>query len=279
MLDKTLQDAIVNKGRSFLRGVDLSDPIGAAFVSDQELRLPQPPLVKAAATMPETHIRLPEPESTPLAESDLTELLRSRRSCRGYGDAPLTLQQLSYLLWAGQGITGIKGKGYATMRTVPSGGARHPFETYLLCRNVAGLEPGAYHYLPMEHALEYLGAVGAMSETISAALLEQKWAARAGAVFFWSVVPYRAEWRYGIRAHRTILMDVGHVGQDHYLAATALGLGTCAVAAFDDPLCSRLFGLDGKEEFIIYAAPVGSRRGGGAPHLPPEGLQTNGLLH
>ena len=105
--------------------------------------------------------------------------------------------------------------------------------------------------------------------------LEQKWEARAGAVFFWSVVPYRAEWRYGIRAHRTILMDVGHVGQDHYLAATALGLGTCAVAAFDDPLCSRLFGLDGKEEFIIYAAPVGSRRGGGAPHLPPEGLQTN----
>ena len=98
MLDKTLQDAIVNKGRSFLRGVDLSDPIGAAFVSDQELRLPQPPLVKAAAAMPETHIRLPEPESTPLAESDLTELLRSRRSCRGYGDAPLTLQQLSYLL-------------------------------------------------------------------------------------------------------------------------------------------------------------------------------------
>lgn len=269
MLDKTLQDAIVNKGRSFLRGVDLSDPIGAAFVSDQELRLPQPPLVKAAAAMPETHIRLPEPESTPLAESDLTELLRSRRSCRGYGDAPLTLQQVSYLLWAGQGITGIKGKGYATMRTVPSGGARHPFETYLLCRNVAGLEPGAYHYLPMEHALEYLGAVEAMSETISAALLEQKWAARAGAVFFWSVVPYRAEWRYGIRAHRTILMDVGHVGQNHYLAATALGLGTCAVAAFDDPLCSRLFELDGKEEFIIYAAPVGSRRGGWSAALTP----------
>ncbi len=77
---------------------------------------------------------------------------------------------------------------------------------------------------------------------------------------FWSVVPYRAEWRYGIRAHRTILMDVGHVGQNHYLAAEALGLGTCAVAAFDDPLCSRLFGLDGREEFIIYAAPVGSRR-------------------
>lgn len=115
MLDKTLQDAIVNKGRSFLRGVDLSDPIGAAFVSDQELRLPQPPLVKAAAAMPETHIRLPEPESTPLAESDLTELLRSRRSCRGYGDVPLTLQQLSYLLWAGQGITGIKGKCFSTM--------------------------------------------------------------------------------------------------------------------------------------------------------------------
>lgn len=158
----------------------------------------------------------------------------SRRSYRSYGDTPLTLQQLSYLLWA-------------------------------------GLEPGAYHYLPMEHALELLGAVEAMSETISDALLEQKWAARAGVVFFWSVVPYRAEWRYGIRAQRTILIDVGHVGQNHYLAATALGLGTCTVAAFDDPLCSRLFGLDGKEEFIIYAVPVGSRGRGGAPHCTPKG--------
>ena len=187
----------------------------------------------------------------------------------------MTLQQLSYLLWAGQGITGIKGENYATMRTVPSGGARHPFETYLLCRNVAGLEPGAYHYLPMEHALEYLGAVEAMSETISAALLEQKWAARAGVVFFWSVVPYRAEWRYGIRAHRTILIDAGHVGQNHYLAATALGLGTCTVAAFDDPLCSRLFGLDGREEFIIYAASAGNRQRVGAPRCTPKGLQTD----
>ena len=114
-----------------------------------------------------------------------------------------------------------------------------------------------------------------MNETISAALLEQKWAARAGVVFFWSVVPYRAEWRYGIRAHRTILIDAGHVGQNHYLAATALGLGTCTVAAFDDPLCSRLFGLDGREEFIIYAASAGNRRRVGAPHCTPKGLQAD----
>ena len=260
MLDKTLQEEIIARGRGFLRGVSPTDPVGAAFESDQELHLPQPPLVKAAMTPPQTHIPLPDPETAPLRESDLTALLRGRRSVRGYGDAPLTLPQLSYLLWAGQGVTGIRGTNYATLRTVPSGGARHAFETYLLCRSVEGLEPGAYHYLPMEHSLEYFGAVESMEETISTALLGQRWAARAGAVFFWSVLPYRAEWRYGIRAHRTILMDVGHVGQNHYLAAEALGLGTCAIAAFDDPLCSRIFGLDGEEEFILYAAPVGSRR-------------------
>ena len=258
MLDEALQKEIMEKGRAFLRGVDRSDPVGAAFVSDQEQGLPQPPLVKAAMTPPEDHLPLPAPENIPLVQNDLTTLLLSRRSRRGYGDEPLTLPQLSYLLWATQGVTGIRGKNYATLRPVPSGGARHPFETYLLCRRVDGLTPGRYHYLPMEHALEYLGPVEAPEEVISAALLDQRWASRAGAVFFWSVVPYRAEWRYGIRAHRTILMDVGHVGQNLYLAATAMGLGACGVAAFDDPLCSRIFRLDDTDEFVIYAAAVGT---------------------
>lgn len=157
MLDKTLQEEIIARGRGFLRGVSPTDPVGAAFESDQELHLPQPPLVKAAMTPPQTHIPLPDPETAPLRESNLTALLRGRRSVRSYGDVPLTLSQLSYLLWAGQGVTGIRGTNYATLRTVPSGGARHAFETYLLCRSVEGLEPGAYHYLPMEHSLEYLG--------------------------------------------------------------------------------------------------------------------------
>lgn len=79
-------------------------------------------------------------------------------------------------------------------------------------------------------------------------------------VFYWSMVPYRAEWRYGIYAHRTALIDVGHVGQNLYTACTGLGLGCCAIAAFEHEKCCALFGLDGEEEYIVYCVPVGTIR-------------------
>jgi SagB-type dehydrogenase family enzyme len=74
------------------------------------------------------------------------------------------------------------------------------------------------------------------------------------------MVPYRAEWRYGIYAHRVALIDAGHMGQNLYLACTGLNLGTCAIGAFEDPVCNRLFELDGEEEYIVYTAPVGTVR-------------------
>jgi len=195
-----------------------------------------------------------------LTTANLTEILLARKSNRVYTQEPISMLQLSYLLWATQGIKDIRGKSYATIRTVPCGGARHQFETYLMVRHVEGLQPGAYHYLPMGHKLEFLYPVADLEQTVSETMCEQNWAAKASVVFYWSMVPYRAEWRYGIYAHRVAMMDVGHVGENLYLAATALGLGTCAIGAFQHELCCRLFGLDGKEEYIVYAAPVGTIR-------------------
>ncbi len=172
----------------------------------------------------------------------------------------MTPDELSFLLWATQGVKKIRGRAYATIRTVPCGGARHEFETYLIVRSVEGLRPGAYHYLPMLHALEFLHPIGDIPETINQTLCGQKWAAKANVVFYWSVVPYRAEWRYGIYAHRIALIDAGHVGQALYTACTALGLGTCGIGAFQHEKCCDLFGLDGEEEYIIYTAPVGTVR-------------------
>lgn len=115
----------------------------------------------------------------------------------------------------------------------------------------------------MLHALEFLHPIEDIPETITQTLCGQKWAAKANAVFYWSVVPYRAEWRYGIYAHRIALIDAGHVGQALYTACTGLGLGTCGLGAFQHEKCCDLFGLDGEEEYIIYTAPVGTnpRRG------------------
>lgn len=127
-------------------------------------------------------------------------------------------------------------------------------------RKVSGLQPGSYHYLPMEHALEFLHPVEDWDQTIRDTLCEQVWAAKANVIFYWSMVPYRAEWRYGIYAHRIALIDAGHVGQNLYLGCTALGLGTCAIGAFYDPACNKCFELDGVEEYIVYSAPVGTIR-------------------
>lgn len=260
MLEKEIQEKLIREGRIFTKGYREDDPYLEEFESDQELKLPQPPLTKAPVTPPESWIRLSRDFSDLELRNNLVGLIRDRRSARIYTQERMTLQQLSFLLWASQGVKGLRGKSYATLRTVPCGGARHEFETYMVVRNIEGLEPGAYHYLPMEHALEYLHPVENPEEAISKTLEGQVWAAKANVVFYWSMVPYRAEWRYGIYAHRTALIDAGHVGQNLYLGCTGLGLGCCAIAAFQAELCSELFGLDGEEEYIVYTAPVGTIR-------------------
>ncbi len=254
MLNPEIQKKLIAEGRKFMKSFSTS-PYDD-FVSDQQLKLPQPPLVKAPMTA--QAMQLPRNFNDLDLKNDFITLLTERRSSRVYTQQPISLLQLSFLLWATQGIKDIRGKSYATLRTVPSGGARHGFETYLLVQNVEGLQPGAYHYLPVKHQLEFLYQVKDLPAAISISLEGQSWASKASVIFYWSFVPYRCEWRYGIWAHRVALIDAGHVGQNLYLACEALGLGTCAIAAFDMAVCDSLFGLDGEEEFTVYAFPVGT---------------------
>lgn len=260
MLDPNLQKELIAKGRAFTRGYRKDDPYDALFESDQQRKLPQPPLVKAPVTPAEDHIPLVREFSGLHHKESLQEVIRDRKSARVYTQEEMTLEQLSYLLWATQGIKDIRGKSYATLRTVPCGGARHEFETYLMVRKIDGLKPGAYHYLPMEHSLEYLHPVADAENAITESLSGQSWGVKANVVFYWSMVPYRAEWRYGIYAHRTALLDAGHIGQNLYLACTDVGLGCCAIAAFSHEKCCELFDLDGEEEYIVYTVPVGTVR-------------------
>ena len=190
MLDEAIQKEIIQKGRDFLKSPLERDPYEEAFESDQDRKLPQPPLVKAPMAEEGERIALTRDFSGLALKNDLVSLIRDRRSARIYTNETMTLDELSFLLWATQGIKKIRGKAYATIRTVPCGGARHEFETYLIVRNVEGLRPGAYHYLPMLHALEFLHPIGDIPETINQTLCGQKWAAKANVVFYWSVVPY-----------------------------------------------------------------------------------------
>ena len=257
MLDEKKKREWIEQNRRFMHGYHDDDPY-ADHETDQMLKLPQPPLVKPAMRGEDSHIALTRDFSGIRIRGDLTEIFLRRRSARVYTQEGLTLEQLSYLLWATQGVKGKRGKAYATLRTVPCGGARHEYETYLLVRNVEGLQPGAYHYLAMEHALEFLHPVEDLEHAIGESLSGQEWAAKADVVFYWAMVAYRAEWRYSVYAHRVALIDVGHIGQNLYLAATGLGLGTCGIAAFSHDLCCRLFELDGEAEYVVYTAPVGT---------------------
>lgn len=254
MLDPEVQKKLIAEGRDFLKSY-ITTPYDD-FESDQQLKLPQPPLVKGPMT--DRAFALPRNFEDLEMTDDFLRLLTERKSSRVYTQQNISLLQLSFLLWATQGIKDIRGKSYATLRTVPSGGARHAFETYLLVQHVEGLQPGAYHYLPLNHELEFLHPVEDLPAVISDTLVGQSWANKASVVFYYSFVPYRAEWRYGIWAHRVVLIDAGHVGQNLYLACAALGLGTCAVAAFDMELSDQIFGLDGEEEYTIYTFPVGT---------------------
>ena len=246
------------QGRSFINKFGDETGVDDDYATDQELKRPQPPLAKAPVT--EGAIDLPTDFRTLAIDNDFLRIINNRRSHRVYTEEPLSLLQLSYLLWCTQGVQSVRGKSYCTLRTVPSGGARHPFECYMAIQNVTGLQAGLYHYLPMTHQIEFLGETDDLSDFVSHSLCEQAWACKANVVFYYSCVFYRAEWRYGIWAHAPILMDSGHVTENLYLAATSIGLGGCAIAAVDPDIANARFGLDGTEESIFYAMPVGTIR-------------------
>ncbi len=188
--------------------------------------------------------------------TDLIDAMRNRRSHRDFLDKPLSLEELAFLLWATQGMQE-KISASTVLRTVPSAGCRHAFETYVCVTNVTGLCEGIYRYLPVEHQLLLEASVENLQERLVHAALGQTFIGKAPLVFVWTTIPYRMEWRYDIAAHKVILIDAGHVCQNLYLACSAVGAGTCAVGAYNQDSMDNLLGVDGKDEFTIYLAPVG----------------------
>jgi SagB-type dehydrogenase family enzyme len=224
-------------------------------VSAQQRGLPQPPLQAPYEGAAEP-IGLPAPSGIEVPEVDLRLAIEARESVRRYAEEPLSLAELSYLLWCTQGVKGVQG-AYATFRNVPSAGARHALETCLLVNRVEGLAPGLYRYLALEHALVAVDLEPGVAEAITAACWDQAMVRRCAATFIWVAVAERMVWRYGERGYRYMHLDAGHVCQNLYLAAQSVGGGVCAIAAFSDEDMNRLLGLDGEEQFVIYLATMG----------------------
>ncbi|WP_298008485.1 SagB/ThcOx family dehydrogenase, partial [Anaerolinea sp.] len=201
-------------------------------------------------------IPLPAPETWNIPSADLRQTIEQRRTRRHYEPVALTLEQLAYLLWLTQGVQKKSTRG-VTLRTVPSAGARHAFETVLLINLVEGLEPGLYRYVATQHALIRLEAPEDIRERMTIACWNQEQVRQSAVTFLWVAVTERMAWRYVERSMRYLHLDAGHVCQNLYLAAESIGFGVCAIAAFHDQKVNDLLHLDGVDQFVIYVASVG----------------------
>jgi len=205
-----------------------------------------------------TSIELPAPAFD--SEYSIEKVLQGRRSVRKYTDDPLTLEEVSQLLWAAYGITysrdGMPDFLRGGLKTAPSAGARYPLEVYLVAGNVIDLSAGIYWYIPEGHKILRL-ADGDGREGLEAACLGQKFAGEAPASIVWSAVYERCTEKYGDRGRdRYVCMDLGHSAQNIYLQCGSLGLGSCAIGAFTDDMLKKLIGMT-EEEVPLYVMPVG----------------------
>jgi SagB-type dehydrogenase family enzyme len=225
--------------------------------TDQQKGVPRPAPEKPFAADAKL-IDLVAPDKFTVGDMPLRQVIAKRESRRAFTSESLTLEELSFLVWATQGVRAVErvSDGATTRRTVPSGGCRHAFETYLYVNRVDGVAPGLYRYLPIEHKLLPVERQFT-PEQVGEACCGQGFVGEGAVVFIWTVIPYRMEWRYTTRSHKVIAIDAGHLCQNLYLAAEAVGGGTCAIGAYYQDEMDALLGLDGEDEFVIYAAPVG----------------------
>lgn len=232
--------------------------------TDQKKGVPAPPVEKPLPPGVEL-FDLPDPLGGGMGQIPLAQAIRQRRSWRKYSDAPLNLQELSFLLWSTQGLSEDESgqpiqRGVSILRNVPSGGARHSFETYLLLRKVTGLESGLYRYLPLSHRLARLHTLAEIQPVLQGKEAATGWIGEAAALFMWTSLPYRSEWRYTIVAARLIALDAGHVCQNLYLACEAINAGMCAIGAYNQQEMDEILEVDGEDEFTVYCATVGKKK-------------------
>lgn len=193
-------------------------------------------------------IKLPPPVLK--SSVSIEEALQKRRSIRSYKNEPLTLKEISQLLWAAQGIT-----GGGRLRTAPSAGAVYPMTIYLAAGKVEGLPPAIYKYYPHSHSLEFLKP-GDFRENLSEACYGQSSVKNAPAIIIFAGNLDKMSSKYGTKSLNFICQESGHAAQNVYLQAVSLNIGTVVVGAFEDGEVKKILNLTGNEK-ILYLMPAG----------------------
>ena len=237
------------KGIEFIESTRYGDNL---FSTDKAKGIPSPEIEEPPLG---ELIELPDPDRENVSELDLSEAIELRESIRSYTGDPLSMGDISYLLWCTAGIKWAFDEG--AFRTVPSAGCRHAIDTYLAINQVDGIKPGLYRYIAFEHLLESLPEYPGFAEELTTACFDQSCVKDAAVVFLWAADAYRMTWQYGERGYRNVFLDAGHICQNLYLSVQAVGCGCCAVGAFRDQDINDMINLDGKEKFVLYMATVG----------------------
>jgi SagB-type dehydrogenase family enzyme len=240
---------------------DLHETLGWKYLQDtkfnrKSIREKERPSVSSGSAFknyPEAE-KIALPRNWQGKEVPLEDLLQARRSVRQYSSPPISKDDLAFLLWAMQGITAQAGP--YLLRTAPSAGALYPIETYVAVDRVDELDPGLFHFDVKSFQLERLTDQSVASHVASSAL-NQGFVAKGAITFIWSAIFRRNMGKYGHRGLRYIFLDCGHICQNLLLAAQALGLSACPVAAFYDDEMNDLLDLDGIEESVIYLTTIG----------------------
>lgn len=214
--------------------------------------------------------QVPLPDPVRPLGADLGLAICRRSAVREFAATPLAAAALAQLLWYGNGVREVaRTHGYRNYRrNVPSAGNLGSVDLYPLLLQVAGVQPGLYHYHPVHHHLARLGP--APTGRALAHLLLQPELAGAGAILALGSSLARVRAKYGWRGYRYACMDAGHVGQNLCLVAAALGLGACPLGSFDDDRWNQLLGLDGTDEAVLYLVAVGAAKSSVADTAPQK---------
>lgn len=227
------------------------------FSTTDQSRGIKPPPAEKPCNPEDKKINLIKPgDWKSIPEVSVEAAIANRKSRRSYTEETIKLEELSFLLWATQGLRGKK-SAVRNYRTVPSAGCRHALETYLAAFRVEGIPKAIYRYLPMSHQLVEVVKHENLEDLLTQAALGQSFAGKSAVTFIWTTIPARMEWRYSRTSYKVIALDAGHVAQNLYLACEAIGAGNCAIAAYDQEFVDKILGIDGIEEFTIYMSLIG----------------------
>jgi SagB-type dehydrogenase family enzyme len=197
-------------------------------------------------------VKLPEPKFD--STIGFWSVIKNRHSTRKFTTEPMSQMELSLFLFGMAGINRIFPQ-YA-FRTTPSAGGLYPIEIYPVVNNVTDLEQGLYHYDIQKHSLNFLKE-GDFRRKVAEGCLDQNIAYTSAINFIWTAMIGRSQWKYLQRCYRYIYLDAGHIGQNFYLIAEALGLGACTIGAVYDDELNQFLGIDGQNETAIYVGVVG----------------------